>query len=336
MRASGIIVFFLASSLCCAAEPPKTAQVMGLLKANCIGCHNAEKKKGGLSLETRDLALQGGEHGAAFFSGKSKESRLIAQLAEDSDPHMPPKKQLAEKHIAILRSWVEAGAPWDEKALRNFGHFADASELGALPPARQPVLAIALSPDGTKLASTHGNKVLIRDLGSKENPVIAQLEGHRDLVQSLSWSKDGKTIAAGGYRRVLVWDVGSGELLDSLGAPLEGRVTALAFLPDDTSLVIADGAPAQRGLIHLWKLNSTKPEATIEAHTDNILCLALSHDGKLLASGAADHVAKIWDIAHRREIAKLEGHANHVLSLAFNKDDTWLATGSADKELKVW
>src|SRR6478752_5898840 len=94
-------IAFLASPLLFAAEPPKTAQVMGLLKANCVSCHNAEKKKGGLSLETRDLALQGGEHGPAFVSGKSDESRLIAQLAEDSDPHMPPKKQLAERHIAL-------------------------------------------------------------------------------------------------------------------------------------------------------------------------------------------------------------------------------------------
>src|ERR1700742_4687843 len=101
MRAPFLLIAFSALALH-AAEPPKTAQAMGLLKTNCLGCHNAEKKKGGLSLETRELALRGGENGAAFVLGKSGDSKLIQQLAEGSDPHMPPKKQLSEKQIAVF------------------------------------------------------------------------------------------------------------------------------------------------------------------------------------------------------------------------------------------
>src|SRR6185295_15404440 len=109
---------------------------------------------------------------------------------------MPPKKQLSEKHIALLQAWVDAGAPWDEKALQSFGEFAEAAKLGALPATSQPVLAVALSPDGKKLASTHGNLVLVRDVRLAENPVIHSLDGHKDIVQSIAWSGDGKLIAA--------------------------------------------------------------------------------------------------------------------------------------------
>ncbi len=335
MRALFLIGFFI-STPAFAAETPKTAQAMGLLKTNCLGCHQAEKRKGGLSLETRALALEGGEHGPALVPGESARSRLTLQLAAGSDPHMPPKKQLAEKHIAVLRSWVDAGAPWDEQALKSFGAIAEASKLGALPAAAHPVIAIALSPDATKLASSSGGNVLIRDVRKPERPVIATLQGHKDLVQSIAWSPDGNRIAAGGYRTVLVWNARTGGLAETLGAPLEGRVSALAFLPDGRTLAVADGAQGQRGQIHLWPVGAAKPAATLAAHADNILCMALSHDGKLLATGGADHVAKIWNIAQRRQIAKLEGHTNHVLGIAFNKDDTWLATGGADKELKVW
>lgn len=309
---------------------------MGLLKANCISCHNAEKAKGGLSLETREAALKGGENGASLIPGKAAQSPLITSLDHEADPHMPPKKQLAEKHIAVLKAWVDAGASWDEGALKAFGESAPGEKLGALPAAPSSVIALALSPDGTKLAVGRANKVTVQDVGKPDRAVIATLEGHKDAVQSLTWSPDGKVLAAGGYRTVLMFDTTSWQLTHTLASPLEGRVTALVFLPDNATLVIADGAQSQRGILHFWPFSAARPTATLDAHTDNILSLALNRDGKLLATGSADNAVKIWDVASRKETAKLEGHTSHVLALAFNPDGSQLATGGADKELKVW
>lgn len=336
MRLFFLVPLILAAAALPAAEPPKTAQAMGLLKTTCLGCHNAEKKKGGLSLETRELALQGGENGAAFIPGKGADSKLVQQLLEGSDPHMPPKKQLSEKQIAIFQAWVDGGAEWDEKALKSFGEFASADKLGDLPSAVQSSYAMAVSPDGAKIAVTSGSLVKVLDATKPGRPVIATLTGHRDVVQSLAWSADGKWLAAGGYRKVLVWDAASWQVAHTLTAPLEGRQTALLFLPDNETLVIADGAEAQRGLLCWWKISEPKPLASIEAHKDNVLSLAVSRDGKKLASGSADYLVKVWDTATHKELAKLEGHTGHVLGLAFNGDGTMLASAGADKELKVW
>src|SRR6187397_2908310 len=106
MRLFVLLAFFVFSTAVFGADAPKPAQVMGLLKSNCISCHNAEKHKGGLSLESREAALKGGENGAAFVPGKAEKSALITSLAEDGDPHMPPKKQLADKYVDVLKSWV--------------------------------------------------------------------------------------------------------------------------------------------------------------------------------------------------------------------------------------
>jgi WD40 repeat protein len=62
----------------------------------------------------------------------------------------------------------------------------------------------------------------------------------------------------------------------------------------------------------------------------------MSKDGKQIATGGADNLAKVWEAATLKEIAKIEGHVGHITALAFNHDGKWLATGSADKELKVW
>ncbi|MFO1439047.1 MAG: DUF1553 domain-containing protein [Verrucomicrobiaceae bacterium] len=302
-----------------------TAQAMGLLKTQCMGCHNAEKKKGDLSLETREAALE------VINSGK-----IISSLTAEGDEHMPPKKQLPEKQINLLKSWAQAGAAWDVAALKKFGELTPADKLAALPPGHAPATTLALSADGKWLAAGIGNRVIVRDAKTKELPVIATLEGHKDVIQSLAWNSDGTKLAAGGYRSVLVWNSADWKIANTLAAPLEGRVTGLTFLADKSTLILADGPTGVKGVLHRWKLGEAKPVQTIEAHADNVLSLTISKDGKQIATGGADNLAKVWDAATLKEIAKIEGHVGHITALAFNHDGKWLATGSADKELKVW
>ncbi|OYW27066.1 MAG: hypothetical protein B7Z47_07005, partial [Chthoniobacter sp. 12-60-6] len=85
-RCRYVLAFVLFTSSL-AAEEAKVhpAQAMGLLKTQCLGCHNAEKKKGGLSLETRDLTLKGGENGAAMVAGDADHSALIKALSDPGD-----------------------------------------------------------------------------------------------------------------------------------------------------------------------------------------------------------------------------------------------------------
>jgi mono/diheme cytochrome c family protein len=95
-------------------SPARLAEdAMRFLQANCLGCHNAEKHKGGLELTSRDALLKGGDGGAVILPGKPEQSALFKALAPDADPHMPPKKQLSTNQIALVRKWIAAGAPWE-------------------------------------------------------------------------------------------------------------------------------------------------------------------------------------------------------------------------------
>src|SRR5688572_2063675 len=68
------------------------AEIQPLLERSCVSCHGAEKQKGGLRLDIRSAALQGGDSGPAFKSGKSAESKLIHLVAAlDPEEVMPPK-----------------------------------------------------------------------------------------------------------------------------------------------------------------------------------------------------------------------------------------------------
>lgn len=319
-----------------AEADPHAAAAMTILRAHCFGCHNVEKKRGQLDLTSREAALKGGENGPVLKPGKGSDSALVKLLAPGSDPHMPPKKQLPDKLIATLRGWVDAGAPWDAGVLKLLTRETKPEELKALPASYTPVLAVALSADGKSLASARANQLLIHTLGTTNRTLTATLTGARDAIQSIAWSADGRWLAAGEFRRVLLFDAKTLQPFGTLDKPLAGRATAIAFTPDGSTLAVADSPGGAPGQVHLWKMGDEKPFASWTAHNDSILDLKISASGKLLATGGADKLARVWNLATQKEVAKLEGHTSYVQAVAFGKNDAELATGGADKDIKLW
>jgi uncharacterized membrane protein len=91
--------------------------VQPVLQARCTACHNQEKHKGGLRLDTFEWLRKGGENGPVVVAGKAADSPMFKRLlrpAEDED-HMPPtgKPQPTPEEIALLGWWIDAGAPSD-------------------------------------------------------------------------------------------------------------------------------------------------------------------------------------------------------------------------------
>ena len=308
---------------------------MHLLRDHCVSCHNPDKTKGDLDLTRRQTALIGGGEGPALVEGKPGESHLIQFLKPDSDPHMPPKKQLSDNHIATLSQWITAGAEWlpEELVVRN--QSVDVSELGNLPEGYRPVFALAPSPDGKKLAAGHGNQLIIHSVAEKEAKRLAKLDGHRDVVQSIAWSPDGRHLATGGFRKVILWDTAdwtsAGELTD-----LPGRVTALAFSTENQALITASNEPGQAGEIVLWQRDSLAKRLAWPAHDGTVFAIALAPDGKTIATAGEDQLIRFWNLTDGKRLMQIEAHSAPVLSLAFKPDGTAIASGGADKELKIW
>ncbi len=287
-------------------------------------------------MTSREALLKGGDDGAALTVGKPDGSKLISSLAADADPHMPPKKQLASAQIDLLRKWIAEGAPWDAAALKAQPSAPRTVALAAMPAAYRPVLAIALSPDAKRLAVGCGNEVVLFDVTGKDPAVVARGSAHLDPVQSVVWSPDGKRIASGAFRRIVLWN---GETLAQEGEIIGGltdRITALRFLGEGKQILAADGRVAEEGTVRIVETATGAFTASWLAHKDTIFDLAMSRDGKLLATAGGDRLVKIWDLATRREIAKLEGHTAQVLAVAFDEKGERLISGGADQDLKLW
>ncbi|HCA97237.1 MAG TPA: hypothetical protein DEP38_22260, partial [Cyanobacteria bacterium UBA9226] len=72
----------------------------------------------------------------------------------------------------------------------------------------------------------------------------------------------------------------------------------------------------------------------LEGHSNSVISVSFSPDGKTLASGSVDNTIKIWDIATGEVKATLTGHSNLVNSVSFRPDRKTLASGSGDNTIE--
>ncbi len=87
--------------------------VQPILVKHCYECHGPDVQKSGLRLDTVAAAKEGGYNGASITPGKSGESLLISAVTGVGDiPKMPPERPpLSAAEIAVLKAWIEQGAP---------------------------------------------------------------------------------------------------------------------------------------------------------------------------------------------------------------------------------
>lgn len=326
------------------AEKSSAVDPLAILRKECVSCHTESKRKGGFLIDSRESLLEGGDTGPAIVPGKAGESYLVETLYPDADSHMPPKGQLDPREIAAIEEWIDAGAKWDSEhwAKLNLPEKTEVTR-GTMPDSYAPVASMALSPDTKLLVAGRGNRIEWYRVtaGEGETPPL-QLEhfhsspGHSDLVQSLAFSPDGKTVASGGFRSLRLWSTKEpGKPTKTIEEPFLGRQTALLFL-DDKRLLVADSLPSQLGRLHEITLPDGKTQSFDSAHLDSIYSLTRSQSGKHYATTSADKLITVRDSKSHEIVNRLEGHTGYVITAAFGPEDKRIATGGDDEEIKVW
>lgn len=158
--------------------------VQPILSVHCTNCHNANKKKGDLRMDTFEHLIKGGENGAVFVAGKSIDSEMLKRclLPLENDEHMPPKgkPQLSDNQIALLTWWIDQGAPVDKKvadlkaddkikpALASLSTGENAA--GAGKSTASPVLSLKVpEPDEKAVQSLESLHLLVTPVASEQN-----------------------------------------------------------------------------------------------------------------------------------------------------------------------
>ncbi len=225
---------------------------------------------------------------------------------------------------------------WEWRYLRRLFRLR---QLATLKGHADAVLAVAFSPDGSRMVSAGADKV-IKVWDRQSLRAVLTLRGHAAAVTAVAFRPDGRRLASGSTDgSVRIWDTVSGEMVRAWQGHA-GPVTGLAFDPSGRRLVsTAKGEPLS-GELKLWDASHGDTLAA-QPCTDLLAAVAFSPDGRFLVTPAA-HNGKVivWDAATFKEIGTLEGQNKRLTvtwtSIAFSGDGQWVGAGSSYGVVRVW
>jgi len=160
------------------------------------------------------------------------------------------------------------------------------------------VYSLALSPDGTRLAS--------------------------------AGASTGASTGAG--NGITLWSTKTGEKLRTLTGETRNTAdgTALAWLPDGRLV-----SGAYEGLVGIWDPKTGKEQVLPRVHSQEVQAVAVSPDGARIATGDGEGTIVLWD-AQGRPLRRLRGHRNAIFGLAFDPSGQRLLSTSYDNDLRLW
>src|SRR6266568_6862480 len=285
-----------------AAKPaPKVSyyrEIRPVLQANCQGCHQAAKNKGGYVMTEFKRLLAGGDsEGAAIVPGHPEKSAILKMVTpQDGEVRMPKgKTPLMETEVALINSWIQQGAEDDTPADAKRHYDAEHPPIYSRPPV---ISSLDFSPDGKLLAVAGFHEVLLYD--NSGAALAGRLIGLSERVQSLRFSPDGQWLAVAGgdparLGEIQIWNVEKRKL--TVSAPISyDTLYGVSWSPD--SKLIAVGCPDNT--VRAIEAASGKQVLQMGSHSDWALSTTFSVKGDHVISGGRDMSVKLTELAAQR------------------------------------
>lgn len=239
----------------------------------------------------QELALVNGAR-AAFATGDSDTALTLAVAANQAaKPSAQAQTVLSE--VAYVPGAADA---------TSFGYWMHAD----------------ISPDGQSVLLGHYAGFVSRwdRVNDTMTPMLPE-QPHAGFVADVGFSPDGLTGFSSSNREIMIWDVMTGERLQTLDpSAFTGDLGIVAdYTPDGAYLLSSSGgdpALGQTADLILWDLASGEPVRTFAGHRTSVSEIAVSPDGTTALSGGQYEELILWDLA-TGEIIRQREQWNEIL-----------------------
>lgn len=317
------------------------AEILPILRQNCLACHSKTKHEGDLVLESAASLLVGGASGPAAEAGKGDESLLLMRASGQSDDIMPPKgntvaaKNLTPTELGLIKLWIDQGAVDQAGGERQIA-------WQPLPPGMNSIYAASLARDGQFAACGRANQVFIyhvptgKTIGRLTDPALLTSGvytqpgvAHLDAVNALAFSPSGDLLASGGFQEIKLWRRPRNVISQALPLPASAKVLAASRDGKQLAVALRDSAEIQ-----LYAGESATPR-TLAGHTQPVAALQFTKDGARLVSAGSDNTVRVWNVADGALVGALNV-PQPVAALSLAAADAQVVVAGGDNAIRLY
>jgi WD40 repeat protein len=272
-------------------------EILPILNASCIPCHNQVDANADLALDTVEAIRKGGNGGAVIVPGESGRSRLLSLAAHRGKRPMPPPdnkigaKALSPDQLGLVRLWIDQGA-------RGSSESRPSTIVWQSPAATlQPVLALSIARDDRHVAFSRAGRLFVYDLMAGKiaarlvDPELLGGQAHADLIRSMAFSPDGNLLATGGFRTIKIWSRPRTMRTASITLDANPKFVAIRRDGQTAAFALADGR------ISVYDLNSGTLTRELNLGNRDAVSprgIAFSADGSNIYAAFSDDVIRCW------------------------------------------
>jgi eukaryotic-like serine/threonine-protein kinase len=269
-----------------------------------------------------------------FLWAQCKSDAVASLRLPENTDHVTSVAVSPDGKWVTTGNWANSSLPvfdWETKKKVPYDPGILSGRYVAFSP-QTPLIAFPMSANG---------KFSVRLWDAEKKQVVKDLPlGGRS--GRLAFSADGKTLVTTTEppSKLTLWRVPEGEPIKSYPmGPLESSGMQVPLAIARHLSVAAYASTDHPNTIEVIDLATGQKRWSVPSGEGEIGALALTHDGKILASGSSNPESQIrlWEVATGKAIGRpLEGHRAWVSELLFWPDGKTLASSSADQTIRLW